>query len=165
MRIKMCSVKHGDWYLLLDEEDAWVLNFGLGLWKDSKREIPYVVFQNSKRNIHLRGKKLSRVLLDCPDNFIVDHINGNPMDNQRANLRITSQANNNKNAKKRRNSLSRYKGVCPSNKRGFWKAQIQSNYKKYAIGIFPSEEKAAEAYDKKALELFGEFAKLNYPKK
>lgn len=164
MITKLFKSIHGNFELILDDEDSWVLDYGLGLWKDSRREIPYVVFQNSKRNKEYLGKKLSRVLLNCQDTYIVDHINGNPMDNRRSNLRITTQNHNNMNAKKRKNSKSIYKGVCPTYKKtGLWTAQIQHNYKKYTIGTkFTSEEEAAKAYDKRALELFGQFAKLNF---
>lgn len=152
----------GTWELFIDDEDSWILSYGLGLWTDHKRKIPYVVFQNSKRNKEFRGKKISRVIMNCPETLVVDHIDGNPMNNCKSNLRVTEQKHNNKNASKRKNSKSLYKGVSPK-KNGTFTVKIQKDNKTAFIGKYKTELEAAKAYDKKAKELFGEFARLNFP--
>ena len=58
-----------------------------------------------------------------------------------------------------------YVGVCYDNRRNKWRAQINLKGKQYHLGRFVKEEEAAKAYDKKAIELYGEEAKLNYPQK
>ena len=91
---------------------------------------------------------------------VVDHINGNGLDNRRENLRICTNQQNQGNAKARRGS-SQFKGV--SRKGNRWIAYIQFNRKFRSLGSFESEHDAALAYDAAALECFGEFAALNFP--
>lgn len=88
----------------------------------------------------------------------IDHKDGNKLNNRRANLRpCTSQQN-----AQNRHAVcgkSRFKGVRRD--RGYWRAEIKKNGSKVHLGIFPSERLAARAYDKAALQLFGNFAKTN----
>ena len=100
---------------------------------------------------------LHRYILKAPKKVYVDHINGNPLDNRRENLRICTIAQNNQNARKHKSRLSRYKGVDFHNNK--WRV----NVKKKHIGYFEKEIHAAMVYDIWAKELFGEFAKLNFP--
>lgn len=60
---------------------------------------------------------------------------------------------------KKRNGVSKYVGVYK--KRNKWTAEITHNYQKYRLGTFQSEIEAAKAYDRKAIELFGENARVN----
>ena len=92
--------------------------------------------------------------------LMVDHINRNGLDNTRKNLRICTRSENLMNSKKPElNSTSKYKGV---NKCGnSWRAEIRLNRKGFYLGKFKTEKEAALAYNKKAIELFGEFARLN----
>jgi hypothetical protein len=94
--------------------------------------------------------------------LIVDHKDGNPLNNRRGNLRVCSHAENMLNRRKtvRMKPLtSIYKGVCK--KPWGFQAAIQHNRKWIYIGSFKSEANAAIAYNQKATELFGEFARLN----
>lgn len=92
-----------------------------------------------------------------------DHIDRNPLNNQKANLRISLPRQNNNNKDKSPNCSSKYKGVCVDKRAVVKKYQvsIKSMYKSIYLGHFLTEEEAALEYDKKAIELFGEFAKLN----
>jgi hypothetical protein len=95
--------------------------------------------------------------LDSP---CVDHANGNPLDNRRCNLRVCTESQNQAN-RVRFNSKSGLKGVSwiPWKKR--WAAKITHNYRGVTIGYFRDKVDAARAYDTKAAELFGEFARTN----
>ncbi len=88
---------------------------------------------------------------------LVDHINGNGLDNRRCNLRLCTQSEN---AMNRRVSLgvSEFKGVSWSTSSGKWIATIQDE----RVGYFASEEAAARAYDVEAIKRFGEFAACNF---
>jgi hypothetical protein len=105
--------------------------------------------------------KMHRVLIDCPINLEVDHIDGNKLNNQKSNLRICTHQQNMANQKKYKTNTTGYKGVT------IWKqyirAQIQINKKRIYLGFFPDLISAAKAYDKKAKELWGSFARLNFP--
>ena len=90
----------------------------------------------------------------------IDHIDGNGLNNQRSNLRSCNHSLNAMNSKKRPNTTSVYKGVSKLSG-GKWKAQIELNQKSLYLGSFITEEEAALAYNQKAKELFGEYARLN----
>lgn len=97
---------------------------------------------------------------------VVDHIDNDPMNNQRGNLRISDDSQNqwNKGKPTRRDGkswTSPYKGVFYWE--GRWIARIMAKRKKYSLGSYATEEDAARAYDDKARELHGEFARLNFP--
>jgi hypothetical protein len=104
---------------------------------------------------------LHRVILDVPDYLYVDHVDGNTLNNTKGNIRVYSMAENNRNMCKKEGTKSKYKGVAWRKDRNKWKSLIKYNAKNYYLGLFDKEEDAARAYDKKALELHGEFAKTN----
>ena len=91
----------------------------------------------------------------------VDHINGNPLDNRKSNLRIVSHQQNCFNRKISRNNSTGYKGVSLYRPNGKYKAFIKVNYKQIHLGYFTTPEDAADAYNEAALEYFGECAQLN----
>lgn len=96
---------------------------------------------------------------------LVDHINGDGMDNRRANMRPATLAQNAQNAIGQRGSTSPYKGVSLIARRRSrpWAAQIKKDKRVHYLGYFEAEEDAARAYDAAARELFGEYAYLNFP--
>lgn len=111
----------------------------------------------------INGKHLSmhRFILGIT-NGEIDHINLNKLDNQRHNLRLVTRTQNNMNQPKpsrRFTQSSQYKGVTFSKLTGKWVARIASHH----VGIFALEIDAAKAYDRKAVELFGTHAYLNFP--
>ena len=91
----------------------------------------------------------------------VDHIDGNPLNNDISNLRYASSAQNSMNSKKQQNTTSIYTGVSFYKSLNKWRAQIQIDGSKKHLGFFENEKDAALAYNKAASHYFGEFAKLN----
>lgn len=93
----------------------------------------------------------------------VDHINHNGLDNRRNNLRLCTQTQNTQHQRINPNrGSSKYRGVCLNGSAKKWMAYIQCKKISYYLGCFEKEQDAARAYDKKAYELFGEFAKFNF---
>lgn len=92
---------------------------------------------------------------------VVDHADGNGLNNQRLNLRKCSYSQNNANLKSRKNASSKFLGVSWSSKYLKWRATIQKNYKSKSLGFFENEIDAAKAYNIEAKKLHGEFANLN----
>lgn len=92
----------------------------------------------------------------------VDHWNHIGLDNQKHNLRICTKIQNAQNKLKRDNCSSKFKGVYKSSECNRFISRIVLNRKTIIIGRFKDETEAAKAYDKKAKELFGEFAHLNF---
>lgn len=86
-----------------------------------------------------------------------DHIDGNPLNNRRENLRIATSAENQHNRSKPRNNKSGYKGVTWQSAVGKWRAQIKVNGKAIYLGLFTTPEAAHEAYCIAARELHGKF--------
>ena len=97
------------------------------------------------------------------DDCMYDHIDRNPLNNQKNNLRSCTWAQNSANTSKRKGSCtSKYKGVYLNKKNNKWKAAICIDYVSYHLGTFDTEEAAAKAYDIAAIKAFKEFANLNF---
>ena len=114
------------------------------------------------------GKKKSvmmhQVIIGTEEGKVIDHINGNGLDNREANVRFATQQQNSWNQRKQRGrTSSKYKGVCWAKQRDQWRARITFNGRVIHLGRFETEAAAAMAYDTKAKEVFGEYAWLNFP--
>ena len=114
------------------------------------------------RNVGNKTTGMHRIIMKPPPGMFVDHIDGNGLNNTRKNLRICTPGQNNCNSKGCCKT-SKYKGVCRPKRSRKWFVQIRYGRKNIRVGRFDSEIAAAEAYDRKARELFGEFAYLNFP--
>ncbi len=103
---------------------------------------------------------LHRYLTGVSKGVQVDHINQDKLDNRKCNLRICTKAQNSIHHKLYVNNKSGFHGVHAH--QGKWCAHIKKDQKTVYIGIFDTKEEAAHARDKKAVELFGSFASLNF---
>ena len=108
---------------------------------------------------------MHRVIMEPPNGVEIDHINRNEIDNRKENLRKASHRENLMNRRPNRGSSSMFKGVTLYKKTLKWASKIALNGKFIFLGYHKNEEDAARAYDKKAKELFGEFAYINFTEK
>ena len=120
----------------------------------------YVVRRTNKEN-GLKLVRLHRVLIQPSKSELVDHIDGNPLNNRRSNLRICTSAENSRNARISKNNVSGYKGVSWAKRCQKYRASIGVDHKQIHLGLFSNPEDAAEAYNRAALLHHGEFASLN----
>ena len=131
----------------------------------------YYAVRNTRRNGELKLISMHEAILGKPPKGKeTDHIDCYGLNNMRSNLRFCTHRENLQNQRpKARAFSSKYKGVSKSYYRiktqtQMWKAYIHKE-KRYDLGVFVSEVEAAKAYDIKALLLFGEFARINFPQK
>jgi hypothetical protein len=93
---------------------------------------------------------------------LIDHKNGNTLDNRKQNLRVCDYLGSNAN-RRSKNLANQTRGVSRSTCGPNWQATIKVNRKSIYLGMFPTPELAARAYDDAARRLHGEFARLNFP--
>lgn len=111
-----------------------------------------------------RLRSMHRLLLGLADPAVkVDHIDGNGLNNCRWNLRLATNQQNLANAGPMEGGTSRFKGVSWHKRAGRWQAHHYGGGRSRYLGLYYTEEGAALAYDRAARELFGEYARLNFP--
>lgn len=149
------------YYAIVDDEDfEWLMNHSWCV-NDSKPRLRYVTSWIKGNIIGMHRMILQHYGL-LEDSKHVDHIDGNGLNNQKDNLRACTRAENGRNRKGP--FKNGYLGISRSkSKKNPWMAKIMTNGKSIYLGLFPTKEDAALAYDKAALELHGEFATLNFP--
>jgi hypothetical protein len=114
----------------------------------------------------LEKKKLiymHRQIMQPPDGMIVDHRNRNKLDNTRQNLRNCTPQENACNRAKRTGTSSRFAGVTYMRDRGKYRAYVYYEGEHLSCGYFTDEIEAARAHDRKAVEVLGESARVNFP--
>lgn len=120
------------------------------------------LWEYKKPKMHYIHKLVAREFIENPlELSIIDHIDGNPRNNVVTNLRFCTQSQNCMNAKIQTNTSSRFKGVGMHKRFNLWQVRIMKDGRSYHLGYFDDEVEAAKIYNKKAIELFGEFANLN----
>ena len=141
--------------MLVDPEDRhWLDDHAWTITKSSNA--PYYV----QLRVNGRYVQLHRLILEAPAG-VIDHRNGNGLDNRRSNLRPATHQQNAFNSAPQRGRRSPFKGVDWHQGRQKWRARIKFNRREVTLGYFGDELDAARAYDEAAGDLFGEFARLN----
>ncbi|MED2034187.1 AP2/ERF family transcription factor [Bacillus thuringiensis] len=149
-----------DMLAIVDDEDYervsqynWTCSVTYGVQIKVRR------FFNKEQKLH---ETLQSFILNhnCKETLIT-FIDGNQLNFQKENLKITNKKYVSQKRKGDRNTSSRYKGVSFDKSRGKWKAEITTNGKTRYLGRYDNEEGAALAYNKVAIEVFGEHAYQN----
>jgi hypothetical protein len=141
-----------------DEDFEW-----LNQWKwyaDSNTYATRVVWDNITCSHRIY---MSREIMKPPSGLWVDHIDRNPLNNQRSNLRICTEVENHRNYTLLITNTSGYKGVSFHKRKNLWISHIGVNNKLIHLGYFNISEEAGHAYDRAAVKYYGEFAYLNFP--
>jgi hypothetical protein len=154
---------------IIDDIDQDLTNQNWIAWVHDNR--PGLVYaygytpRPNRKTIQMHRIILSRMLnRELSPKEHCDHIDGNGLNNTRANLRLSVKHGNHKNAsKKDKTTSSLYKGVHWYKAMNVWRAKIQCDNTSHHLGNFENEIDAAKAYDKAAKQLHGKFAKLNFP--
>lgn len=145
-------------YVLVDNDDYKLLS--KQKWYYNQGYACYVKYYNKGKSSH--KILMHRVINKTSDGLETDHIDGNKLNNQKINLRAVTKSQNMCNRGLQKNSTSGYKGVAYRGKViNKWRAYITKNKNRYYLGDHVTKELAALAYNNKATELFGEYARLN----
>lgn len=143
---------------IVDEADfEWISRWKWAYFKGNRSKEYAVRREYGRKNLIFMHKQI----LGIDAGTEGDHIDGNGLNNQRNNLREATHHQNCYNTKKRKNSLSKYKGVSWNVQNQKWLVRIMVNQKTIYLGYFLDENKAALKYNEAALKYFGNFAKLN----
>ena len=134
---------------LIDEEDAHLLQYKWRLRKDG-----YVYRGENRQKLFLHREILNGIDLEGK---VIDHINGNPRDNRRCNLRVCNQGDNAKNIRVKDNNSSGVTGVSWASREEKWRAYIAHNGKFYSLGYYTNKEDAIKARKEAEVKYFGEF--------
>ncbi len=154
-----------DKFTIVDPSDFYWLNNFHWCVKQNGPRIYAVRLTNSSNN-RTRILSMHREIIKAPPALLVDHRNGNGLDNRRDNLRLATHSQNQCNkGKSRPNSSSRFIGVYFEKRSCRWVAKIVLHGKRIWLGRFTDELSAAKAYDRAACEYHKEFARLNFPEK
>lgn len=144
---------------LIDAADSWVAEYK---WYASKDHRTWYAVRRLRLNRRERTMvRLHRLIMAAQPDQQVDHISGNGLDCRRSNLRLTDFIGNGRNRRLGVNSTSGFKGAWPH--KGKWQASIKVAGRHRYLGCFGTAEEAARAYDAAAIQLYGEFARLNFP--
>lgn len=116
-------------------------------------------------SVRYNGRKFTiymhNLIMGMPEHGLIDHKDGNTLDNRIENLRIASKSQNGMNIRKRQHTSSKFKGVCFSGRDNSYRAYINVRGKQISLGYSKSEKECALAYNNAARQYFGEYAKLN----
>lgn len=149
-------------FALVDDADYHWLN--QWKWCAHRDRRTYYAVRNTARGANVKRTtiRMHRLLLGAQPGQECDHINGDGLDNRRANLRFCTTAENQCNQRHlRRGKSSRFLGVCWHKLNKRWVARIEFNGQRHRLGYFHSEIAAARAYNLAALKYHKAFASLN----
>lgn len=121
----------------------------------------YYFYQTVGTTRRRRRETLHRMILKAQPNTIGDHIDGNKLDNRRANLRLVGKLENAWNRSRRSDSTSIYRGVCWDKVAQKWVARITCRGRRMLVGRYHDIDEAARAWNEAAKKYHGEFARLN----
>mgnify|MGYP003289292470 CR=1 FL=1 len=132
----LCNYKNMIMSVYIDKEDYEKITNKIHIYKKEKDTTFYAKHKNTF---------LHRIIMNCPENMVVDHINHNGLDNRKSNLRTCTIKENNRNRQIGKKNTSGYIGVYWSKKLNKWKAELEKDNKSYHGGYFDKKEDAVNA--------------------
>jgi len=142
--------------VLFDEEDSSLIE-KYNWFIHTTGSYSRVCYDKNNKRLYLH-----RLILNIEDpHMVVDHINGNPLDNRKENLRLSDKSTNGMNRPKNKNNSTGYKGVVWYPVSKTYSAELMVKGVRYRKHGFKTAKEAAKKYNELAIEHHGEFARLN----
>lgn len=159
--MKKITLKRYRVSVILDDDDYEKFkSFNWWLLSSSKSKHRYVATNMKVDETLIRLALIHREIMNAKKGEIVDHINGNTLDNRKKNLRIVTRQQNTWNSTKHKTNKTGYKGIMHYKyKKGWFKVQVRQNNKVYYLGIYPDIEQAKKVYINFVKKHRGEYAK------
>lgn len=152
---------HSEIYVVYNNNGIKKINIVKVDTEDIEKILEKIVYYNNSGYIQIRLNKgrelLHRYLIDVPKELVVDHINGDRLDNRKSNLRICDRSQNQKNRIMQSNNSSGVSGVSQFKVNGKWMAYISINKKRKHLGYFETMEEAIKARKEAEEKYNGEF--------
>jgi len=151
-------------FALVDADDYEWLSYYKWIASKSVNGNWYAVSSEARENPSRAHIPMHRLIMNAPDDYLVDHRDRRTLDNRRVNLRLASPTQNQYNAMKpkRKDSTSNYRGVSKSKLSSRWTARISVGGRRIGLGTYSTEIEAAKAYDRAARIFHGQFATVNF---
>jgi len=130
-----------------------------GNWTASSHKNTTYAYRRPKIQGHQIVMTMHRQILGSDGGLMIDHIDGNGLNNRRSNLRFATASQNACNSKRRNTNTSKFKGVCWSKAAGKWMAQIVVEGKNKYLGLFITPDDAHTAYEVASREIHGSFGR------
>lgn len=144
--------------LLIEARDLWVFSYyHWTLIHHKNSGARYLQRKERGRPVHFH-----REIIAAPVEFVVDHINGNGLDNRRSNLRLATRQQNNWNRARQSPNDAGYLGVSLHKSTGLYRARLRAGDAEDRCTYHRTAKEAAIARDTMAIEVHGEFACLNF---
>lgn len=140
-----------------DYDDLVLYKWRCTIWKDGTVNACRVKREDGKQRTVLMHREITK----APDGKVVDHKDGDTLNNTRANLRVCTKSENNMNKGVAKNNTSGIRGVSWNKRQKKWEAKIKLNRRTRHLGCFKDINDAAEARRQAEEELFGEFSYRN----
>lgn len=156
--MKTIPLTQGKVALVDDEDFKWLSQWKWQL-KTDRSGNQYASRMQSGPNGVRKLVLMHIVVKPPPEGMINDHRDGNGINNQKQNLRAATRSQNCMNRRSRKQHG--FKGIAFQKNLKKWTASVRTKGKYYHLGVFGTAREAAEAYNAKAVELFGSFANLN----
>ncbi len=147
-------LENGKGSFIIDEQD--LVKVKQHLWFAAKAATGITPMCNKKIDGKWRGVRIQKLIFNPPKGMVVDHINGNTLDNRRCNLRVCTPQQNRFNSKTPFNSKTGVKGVSPQGDK--FKVGFMCNGKYYYFGLYPTLEEAKKKYKEEIIKYHKEFA-------
>lgn len=144
--------------VMIDAADAHLVK-GYNWTEHKKSRVSYAL-RNGKIDGEWRTVLMHRAIANPPFGFVVDHINGDGLDNRRSNLRIATPSQNRVNAPRQSNNTSGYKGVSWNPVAKKWTASIGFERRNKNLGYFDTPEQAYAVYCEASAKIHGAFSRV-----